>query len=897
MSLPLQTPWSCEADEIVSALASDAQRGLSSEEARERLRALGENRIRPARRLRFVDVLWEEVREPLILLLIAIGILYGLTGNLGDALTILAIILLLACVEVLTELRAKRSLEALKRLTEPTALVVRNALPSEAPVREIVAGDLLPLSPGRRVAADARVASSRGLAVDESQLTGESVAVEKGVAPLARATPPAERTNMVHLGSLVVRGSGSAVVTATGMESEVGRIARLTAEVRESKTPLQLDMKRLSALLVWVALGFSLLIPIAGILRGMAPRQMVLTGLSLAFATIPEELPVIITMVLGAGGLALARQGILLRRLRAAETLGSVTVIATDKTGTLTSHAMELRAIGGPDEEALLEAACVMAAPGLTAASTESPSASAGTTGTAAGGRMPSALGDPIDRALLAEAARRGVTREALQGRYELLDEDGFDPVRKLYSQRCRLRGDLESVLRAPDLPERAFPAADLPESIRPAPSDPILFVKGAPEAVCEMAGLPAPPEEARRRAEAGERVVAFARARGDESLRLLGFASFANPLRPGVGESIAAATEAGIRVLMLTGDHPGTARAVAREAGLRAERLLEGKAIASLDSRGLSAAVKQTDLFARIAPEQKLAVVHALRARGEVVAVTGDGVNDAPALKAADVGVAMGASGSDVAREAADLILTDDSFPSIVAAIHEGRRLFDNLSKCITYYLACKIALVLSFAVPLALGIPFPFAPVQIILLELFMDLAAATTFVIEPAEGDLLRQAPRPAAGRRRREQVGGGRPRSEPLLGRPALLQIGFAAVTLAAVVLPVFLAAWYATGDLPLARTLAFASWLVGHLFLAATMRSARRPFFRIALRSNPAFLLWALGVGLFLALVLSIKAIQDRIALAPAPGWMIAAVIGWALVAVAWLEVRKLAPSR
>ena len=858
---------------MAAALESDAGRGLSARKAATRLREVGENRIATARRLRFLDVLWEELREPLILLLIGIGVLYSLWGSLGDAVTIFAVILLLAFAEVATEFRAKKRIESLRRLAEPTAAVIRDGLLGEVPGRELVPGDLLRLSPGRRVAADARVVSARGFAVDESQLTGESIAVEKSIAPLAREALLAERSNMVYLGSVVVRGSGTALVVATGMRTEVWRIAELTAQEREPKTPLQATMKQLSIALLWVALGFSVVIPIAGLIRGMPPKQMILTGLSLAFATIPEELPIIITMVLGIGGLSLARRGVLLRRLRAAETLGSVTVIATDKTGTLTSPEMVLRSIGGPDEQGLLEAACLMAEGGLTAASKEPASATVGATGKTAGGRAPSAPGDPIDRVLLAEAARRGIEREGLEGRYQLIEEGGFDPVRKLYTQRYRLRGDPAQALPASALPASALHAAGLS-----APSDPILFVKGAPEAVCEMAGLPAPPEEAMLRAEAGERVVAFARESEEGSLHLLGFASFANPLRPGVADSISAAAGAGIRVLMLTGDHAGTARAVAREAGLRTERLLEGREIGLLTPRELSVAVDNTDLFARIAPEQKLSVVRALRARGEVVAVTGDGVNDAPALKAADIGIAMGASGTDVAREAADMILTDDSFPSIVGGVREGRRLFDNLTKCIAYYLACKIALVLSFALPLVLGLPFPFSPVQIILLELFMDLAASTTFVAEPAEGDLLARRPRT---------------RSEPFMSRAMISRIAAGAATLAAVVLPVFLTAWYLTGDLRLSRTLAFLAWLAGHVLLAATMRTARRPLRGIDLLSNRPFAVWVLGVALFLALALSIGGMRDRLGLAPTPGWMIAAVAGWALIAVAWLEARKL----
>lgn len=358
---PPKLPWSLPVAEVAAALESNSGTGLSMQAASARLSELGENRIAPVRRLRSIDVLWEELREPLILLLFGIGVVYSLWGSLGDAVTIFAIILLLAFVEVATEFRAKKGIESLRRLAEPTAAVIRAGEPVEVPVRELAPGDLLVLRGGRRVGADARVVFSHGLAVDESQLTGESDATEKTSSTIAGETLLAERSNMVYLGSLVVRGGGTALVVATGMRTEVGRIAELTVQEREPKTPLQSAMKQLSIVLVWVALGFSFVIPIAGILRGMAPREMILTGLSLAFATIPEELPIIITMVLGVGGLGLARNGVILRRLRAAETLGSVTVIATDKTGTLTANEMKLQRIVSAERTALLEAACLMA--------------------------------------------------------------------------------------------------------------------------------------------------------------------------------------------------------------------------------------------------------------------------------------------------------------------------------------------------------------------------------------------------------------------------------------------------------------------------------------------------------------------------------------------------------
>ncbi len=342
----LNAPWSMESVKVERSLNSDAARGLRSDEAEKRLHESGENRITQSKKITFWDILWEEVREPLILMLLVIGVLYSIWGDIGDAIMIICVILAVSFVEVFTEYKAKKSIESLKTLAQPTSWVTRDGRSVEIPTSQVVPGDILILKGGVRIGADARVLTSQGLEADESQLTGESMGVRKTGEVISEGAGLNDRTNMVHMGSVILKGKGMAIVTATGMDTELGRIAGLTQEAREPKTPLQKSMKQLSKTLIWVAVAFSVLVPVINILRNLpitwsAVQENILVGLSFAFATIPEEMPIIITMVLGLGAIKLSKRNVLIKRTKAAETLGSVTVIATDKTGTLTENKIQ----------------------------------------------------------------------------------------------------------------------------------------------------------------------------------------------------------------------------------------------------------------------------------------------------------------------------------------------------------------------------------------------------------------------------------------------------------------------------------------------------------------------------------------------------------------------------
>jgi len=776
-------------------------------------------------------------------------------GRLEDALTILVVILLVAGAEAVNESRARKAIGALRRLAEPTAAVRRDGAVREVPVEEIVPGDLVLLSAGRRVPADARLLEGWGLAADESALTGESVPVDKdSSAILAPETALAERRNLVYAGTLVTRGRGLATVVATGPASEIGRIARLARSVQAPRTPLQRAMGELSATLTWVALGVSVLVPLLGVFVAGQPRNtMILTGLSLAFATIPEELPIIITTVLALGGYRLARERAIARDLQAVETLGAVTVIATDKTGTLTENRLAVAEFLPPD--AAPEAAVIGA---LTSGAAHEPGVAA----------------DPLDAALVRTAAESGVDLAALRAAYPLVDEFPFDPDRRMASVVSRQDGHLW------------------------------VGAKGAPEAIlarcsARRAGgedLPlseADRQEALRAAEdmaaRGRRVIALAartapagrltREEAERGLVYVGLVGLADPPRAEARQAVAEAQGAGIRAVMVTGDHPLTAMAVAQQVGLADgdARLVTGAELDALSDEALREVAARTAVYARATSEHKLRIVRALQSRGERVAVTGDGVNDAPALAAADVGIAMGQAGSDVAREAAGLVLADDNFATIVHAVREGRALFANLQKAVRYYLACKVALVLATLVPTLLRVPVPFAPLQIILMELFMDLAAGAAFTIEPPESDLLREKPRDPRAR---------------FMDRPMVASIVLPALGLCAAVLTAYLVTWHAGGDVRQAQSIAFSTWLLGHVALAFNMRSLRRPLLARGAPANRIMAGWAAATLVFVLVAAYVPAARAALGTVAPTAAQWGRIVGLVIAGTFWLEAAK-----
>ena len=789
--------------------------GLTYEEVEER-RGTAAVRTEGSQTMAVLGEVVEAVVEPLQLLLVAVGVLSAIFGELRDAIAIFVIIALVSAVEAISEVRAGRALRALRDLSAPNALVRRAGTVAAIPADALVIGDVLLVEAGSVVAADARVARADGLATDESRLTGEPVAAAKGPDPVGADAPLAERSSVLHAGSAVVSGAGEGLVVAVGPDTEIGRLGRLVAEAREPPTPLQRAMAELARAALIVAVTACVVVPLVGVLRGQPAREMLLDGLTLAFATIPEELPILVTVLVAIGGLRLAQQGVLLRRLRAAEAVGAITVLLADKTGTLTENRLLIERIDGDREHVLTVAA---AAHGTAAAQ------------------------DPVDRALVEAAGERASSDRPAR--------NPFDPVRRRES----------AVWREAD---GAWVA-----------------VKGAPEAVLEACSMfeadrASVLERVGRLADDGLRVIAVAERRAamvptdaadaERDLAFVGLAAFHDPLRPGVRDAVAELAHAGVRTIVVSGDHPETVAATAREAGVNVREVMHGGApLDALDDDELAERLRGEAVIARATPEDKLRLVRVLQDRGEAVAVTGDGVNDAPALAAANVGIAMGARGTDLAREASDLVLVDDAYPTIVGAVEGGRGLASQLRRAVAFYLGAKIALIVVIAVPLALGLPAPFHPVHIVILELFMDVGASVAFVSEPPAPGAMDRPPRDPARR---------------FLDDTQLFAIALTAVALTAAVLPTFLLVHEQWG-IDMAIAAAVAGWLVANVAIAWTLRA--RP--GLAWRSNVAFPAWAL-IAVASAMVLSLTAAGATLGVDPLTAGALGITLGVAAAGVA-----------
>lgn len=872
---PVAQPWhSRTIEDVVGVLRSDPRHGLSSSEVVARLAEHGTNTLRTEREEPWWQEALEALTEPLQLLLVAVAGLYSWLGEIGDALTIAAVILTVAGIEVATELRAKRAVAALSSMGASVASVLRDGRHTEVATAELVPGDVVLLAAGHRVAADLRLVEATALRIDESSLTGESQSVNKTADALLKAdTELGDRSTVAHAGSVVVAGKGRGVVVATGAATQLGRIAGLMAEAREPRTPLQEALRQLSRWLVWVAIGFSVLVPALGVLVAGRPiKEMLLIGLTLAFATIPEELPILISIVLGLGAYRMAQRNAIVKRLRAAETLGSVSVVATDKTGTLTENRMRVVSVVAD----ALEQPFRDASPKFTVHRILLIGVLANDAHSNAGEHGQEFIGDPTETALLTAAQQAGIDVVAVRGGAKVMEEFPFSDERKRMSvvvgeqgnRLVALKGSPESTLAICTAIHRNgrderlddITKATLLQMSEAMASRGLRVLAMATKGLA--AGEPTPDD-----ALTAERDLVF-----------LGLIGLEDPPRAEVPAAVRALREAGVRVLMVTGDHPSTAVAIAERVGIDTGRPpVRGMQLDEVGDVKLAQVVLETDVFARIAPEHKLRIVRALQAHGEVVAVTGDGVNDAPALREADIGVTMGRSGTDVAREAADLVLADDNFATVTEAVRTGRVLYANLRKAVRYYLAAKVALVVASLAAVLLKLPVPFEPVQIILMELFMDLGASVTFVAEPPERDVMSQPPRD--------------PR-RPFMDRSMQAGIVLGGLSLGTAVLIAYLGASRMGADLAQAQTAAFAAWMIGHVVLAAHMRAERQPLLATNPLANRPFVVWAASVVGLLMLAFLVPRLQHQLHLSMPPRevwWMVVAV---AVIAPSWWEPWK-----
>ena len=886
-------------DELETTLQSNLERGLAERDAQQRLAEHGPNALPEAPPVSVLTLLLGQFTSVIIWVLIGAAVLSGLLQEWVDAAAILAIVLLNAVLGFVQEYRAEQSIAALKKLSITMARVIREGVIRSIPARELVPGDLIQIEAGDRVPADSRVVYATGFQTQEASLTGESTPVAKSAEPISLAEVPlGDRHNMLFMGTIVVSGKGRALVTATGARTELGKIAAMIhreAQAEQEETPLQRRLEHLGHTLLWLSLGIVVVVFLLGALRGVPLVTMFLTAVSLAVAAIPEGLPAVVTITLALGVTRMVQRHALIRRLPAVETLGSTTVICSDKTGTLTKNEMTVTALyqGGEiftvtgegyapvgeirsDSEPMTPAlkpglmtllrACVLC--------------------NGADLRLEATLwqivGDPTEGALLVAAAKAGLTKNHLEQDNPWLGEVPFDSERKKMTV------------------------------VRRTPSGSVAFVKGAPDVLlrdCQAwltrggdiqlftdAFRQEITATNQRLASQALRVLGVAMRpldripdvydakRLEHDLVFLGLVGMKDPIRPEAKAAVEACRAAGIRTVMITGDHKDTAVAIAKELGIMepGEQAISGAELNQLSDEELRDRVKAAAVSARVTAEHNLRVVRAWKQQGAIVAMTGDGVNDAPALKAANIGVAMGITGTDVTKEASDIVVMDDNFASIAAAVEEGRAIYDNIRKSVYYLLSCNISEILLMLLATLFGLPLPLLPVQILWINLVTDGLPALALAVDPADADLMQRPPRPP---------------QEQFLTRARLLRLFVEGTFIAAITLLVFLYCLYGMDlNLDRARTLTFTVMVLAQLFHALNNRSENRSIFALGLWTNRPLLATVGLSALLQAGIVSWPPVQSIFKVAPfdPEHWVLAIGIGMLpLVAMEiWKAVKK-----
>ncbi|OGR38621.1 MAG: ATPase [Desulfovibrionales bacterium GWA2_65_9] len=845
--------------------------GLSEAEAARRQQTEGFNELPQSANRGVLAIALEVMREPMFLLLVACGSLYLFMGELTDALMLLGFVFVVMGITIVQERRTERALDALRDLSSPRALVVRDGRQRRIAGREVVRGDLLLLSEGDRVPADAILRQALNLYADESLLTGESAPVRKASSQTALKTgqPGGDDLPDVFSGSLITRGQGLAEVAATGAQTELGKIGKALSSIEPEKTPLQGETGRMVKQLAGIGLGLCAVVIVAyGVTRGNTPQswgQAVLAGIAMAMSVLPEEFPVIMTIFLALGAWRISRSNVLTRRMPAIETLGAATVLCTDKTGTLTLNQMTVRQMhadgqifNASEGATLPEAFHALLEYGVLASKKE--------------------VFDPMERALRQLGSEHLGQTEHWHEQWEMVRDYPLSPNLLALSHVWRTT-EVDAL---------------------------VVATKGAPEAIAELCHMDAGQAAAlaaqvERMAGQGLRVLGIARAtwpqdqqrqghlaqdtlpgeQHDFSFEFLGLVGLEDPIRPAVPGTVQECYSAGIRVIMITGDHPDTARSIARQIGLRApEAVITGPELDAMDDEELTRRIPDVDVFARVVPEQKLRLVNALKANGGIVAMTGDGVNDAPALKAAHIGIAMGGRGTDVAREASALILLDDDFSSIVQAIRLGRRIYDNIRKAVGYTLAIHVPIAGMSMIPVFFtDWPLLLLPVHIVFLELIIDPACSLIFEAEGAERNIMLRPPRKANERLFNARVLG-----------LSVLQGGCA---LAALLFMFWMAGQLGQPQADSRRSFVFATLVAANLALILTNRSWVRTM--AAMFREPNAVLWWIigGAGVMLALVLSVPALRDLFHLAALRPADLGLCVLAGVASVSWFELYKL----
>ncbi|MDJ0520932.1 MAG: cation-transporting P-type ATPase [Planctomycetota bacterium] len=853
-------PWSAPAENVLTALGVTREQGLRSAEIRRRRRRHGPNVLRERKPQSAWDLLIHQLRSLIVALLAAAALLSFLFGDTVEAIAIAAVLVINTALGFFAELRAVRSMEALRRLGHVRTRVRRNGAAREVPAAALVPGDIVLLEGGDVVTADLRLVEASRVRADESALTGESVPVGKAVEPAGVDAPLHDRSSMLFKGTAVTRGSAEGVVVATGMATQLGRIAGLVDEAEAEVTPLERRLEALGRKLILLTVGIAILTAVLGILAGEDLVLMIETGVALAVAAIPEGLPIVATIALARGMWRMARRNVLVNRLSAVEVLGAATVIFTDKTGTLTENRLSLASVALHGGDVALD---VDDLPPLDPALRTALRVGVLCTNAEVRGESNAVTGDPLEVALLEAARRFGLERETLLAEHPEVAEEAFDATSRMMATTHR---DGETLL---------------------------VVVKGAADAVLDVCSrvrtdggdveITAETRAAWRErddalARAGYRVLAAAEksvSAAEEpyaGLTLLGLFALLDPPREDVRASVEACTSAGIRIVMVTGDQAGTARNVAHAVGITESEdatVVEGRAMPATVTGPDAERLRAVSLFARVAPEQKLALIQLHQEAGEIVAMTGDGVNDAPALQKADIGVAMGRRGTQVAREAADMVLKDDAFASIVAAVRHGRIIFGNIRKFVIYLLSCNVSEIMIVTGAALVQAPLPLLPLQILFLNLVTDVFPALALALGEGDETVMEQPPRPP---------------DEGILGRRHWHAIiGFGALITFAVMLA-FVAAFQILGlGRTEAVTISFLTVAFAQLWHVFNVRSPGSSFLRNEVTRNP----WVWG-ALVLCVVLVLLAVYTpalasllQITPPDAAGWLL--VFGASLV--------------
>jgi Ca2+-transporting ATPase len=870
---PKRSAWHAQsATDTSRALDTIPTRGLTASEAARRLEKFGFNELAEAPRPGILKLIIDQFNNFIVILLLAAAVVSAFLGDYFEATAIMAIVILNAVLGVIQEHRAEQALAALRKLAAPEAQVLRDGHRQVLPARQLTLGDIVLLEAGNYTPADLRLFESVNLRIEEAALTGESQPVEKDASLLLdEGLPIGDRRNMSFMGTLVSYGRGRGIVVATGMQTEIGAIATMLQALQTEETPLQRRLDQLGKVLGWGALAICALVFLVGWLRGFNPLDMFLVAVSLAVAAVPEGLPAVVTITLAAGMREMVRRHALIRRLSSVETLGSTTVICSDKTGTLTQNRMSVThlwvdgltfQVSGTGQS--LQGAFSLA--GNEADLKDYPASTTALwlavldndaefeTEQGEGERIYHVVGDPTEVALIVAAAKAGAHRSELEHAYPRIGEIPFDSSRKRMTTVHRIRDPR---------PEDHSPFYDL--SLRDWE---IAATKGAPDVILDLctryqriddstasldsatrASILAANEEMSRQAlrvlavaYRVERKVPLDRSPQDveSGLIFVGLFGMIDPPRPEVPPAIQVARRAGIRTVMITGDFPNTARAIGESIGLLQpeHRVTTGAEMEEMSDTQLQQTVLQSDVYARVSPEHKVRIVDALKAHRQVVAMTGDGVNDAPALKRADIGVAMGIAGTDVAKETADMVLTDDNYASIVAAVEQGRVIYANIRKFVFYLLSCNMAEIATIFLAILAGLPSPLSPIQLLWLNLITDGAPALALGMEKGDPDVMQRPPRPP---------------EEPVINKPMRVHIAIQTVAITAVTLGAYFLGHHLHPEQPeLAATMAFVTLSFSELLRAFTSRSDKYPLLKMGLFSNKA-MLYAVASSLLLLL--------------------------------------------